>query len=242
MNLIIDQGNTRTKIYVFDGQQNIVYENAVQDREKVLPELRRITGQYAVSHSIYSVVGERIDAVVEFLDQTTEFIFFDSSVPVPIKNTYETPQTLGADRLAAAVGANYLFPAQNVLICDIGTAITLDVVSGNAEFLGGNISPGPLMRFRAMHEFTARLPLVGLDETNTRIGKNTRQAILNGVVWGIVHEIEGYIDFLSLGFKNLRTIFTGGFAYYFGKKMKSTIFVELKIVPIGLNRVIEFNK
>ncbi len=240
MNLIIDHGNTATKIYLFDNNQiSKNYTILNSQVEKILPEL--ISG-YPVERAIYSGVGSGLERILADLKKQTDLIIFNHLTPIPIKNKYKTPQTLGTDRLAAAIGANYLFPGQNVVIFDIGTALTIDLVTSSAEYIGGNISPGPLMRLKALNYFTARLPLVELTDTQDYIGQSTHEAILNGVVWGIVNEIDGYIDTFKRNFKNLRPIITGGYAEFFAKKMKNPIFVYVNLVPIGLNRVLEFNK
>ncbi len=240
MNLVIDHGNTATKIYFFNNNQ-ISKNYTILNTEvtKILPKLIK---EQPVERAIYSGVGKGLEQFLEDLKKSTNLLIFNHLTPIPIKNSYKTPQTLGTDRLAAAIGANYLFPNDNILIFDIGTALTVDLVTDSAEYLGGNISPGPLMRLKALNYFTARLPLVELTEPQNFIGQSTKEAILNGVVWGIVNEINGYIETLQQNFKNLRPILTGGYAEFFGKKMKNPIFVYVNLVPIGLNRVLEFNK
>lgn len=148
------------------------------------------------------------------------FIRFGHGVPVPIRNGYATPDTLGADRLAAAVGAATLYPGNNVLIVDFGTAITFDFVSAEGEFLGGNISPGAATRFRALHHFTRKLPLCELIDREVFMGRDTVSAIEGGVVNGIVYEVEGYIRDLERKYDGLRIIFTGGDSNFFAKRVK----------------------
>ncbi len=240
MNLIIDHGNTATKIYFFDNNQ--ISKNYTILNSQVNEVLPQLIKEHAVEHAIYSGVGTGLEQILTDLKKKTDLIIFNHQTPIPIKNEYKTPQTLGTDRLAAAIGANYLFPGQNVVIFDIGTALTIDLVTDSGQYLGGNISPGPLMRLKALNYFTARLPLVELSDTQQFIGQSTHEAILNGVVWGIVNEINGYIETLERNFKNLRPIMTGGYAEFFAKKMKNPIFVYVNLVPIGLNRVLEFNK
>ncbi len=142
------------------------------------------------------------------------------------------------DRLAGAVGANYLFPGRNLIIIDIGTAITYDFVNNKNQFLGGNISPGPHIRFKALNNYTAKLPLVDLDTPKRFIGQNTREAILNGVVYGIFAEIKGIINEAKKKFDSITPVLTGGYAVFFGKMFKNYIFVEANLVPIGLNQVL----
>ena len=163
-----------------------------------------------------------------------------SSTPMPIRNGYGTPATLGADRLAAAVGAQVLYGRRNMLIVDFGTAITVDLVV-DGEFRGGNISPGAGARFRALHEYTSSLPLCGATDERAEYGTTTRQAVEQGVMTGIAHEIEGYMADFGARYENLCTIFTGGDAIFFDKRIKNTIFASRDLLFAGLNAILEYN-
>ncbi len=178
---------------------------------------------------------------------------FDHTTPVPIRNLYATPGTLGPDRLAAAVGANAIFPGETVLVCDFGTAITFDVVTDGA-FGGGNISPGAGMRFRALHEFTGKLPLIELSNfVEVRQpdawgggafefpSDNTTDAIVGGVVCGIVAEVECYIKAMRVKYGDVKVIFTGGDGEYFAERVNFTIFVRSELVLHGLNAILDYN-
>ncbi len=170
-----------------------------------------------------------------------QYIHFDHTVPVPIKNLYATPLTLGYDRLAAAVGAHTIYPNHPVLIADFGTAITYDIVTAAGEFLGGNISPGAQSRFRALNEYTSTLPLRSLANNMQVLGKTTDSAIENGVACGIVFETEGYIQALKKEYSEIKIIFTGGDANYFAKRVKNAIFATSDLVFYGLNAILEHN-
>jgi type III pantothenate kinase len=185
------------------------------------------------------VAGEdEQNAVCEMLrGYVKKVIAFNPKTPVPIKNCYATPETLGVDRLAAAVGANYLFPATDCLIFDCGTAITIDFVSQNGEFLGGNISPGLQTRFKALNTFTSKLPLEDIAENVPTMGTTTATAIQAGVLNGISYEIETYIDRNP----HCTIIFTGGDAFFLVKNIKNSIFVICNLVMIGLNRIVNYN-
>ncbi len=164
------------------------------------------------------------------------------TTPVPIKNLYSTPETLGLDRLAAAVGAYTLYPGQTSLIVDFGTAITYDVVTAAGEFLGGNISPGATSRFRALKDYTAGLPLCELRENRVIFpSKTTSEAIENGVAMGIEAETEHYIDLARQRFGDINILFTGGDANYFAKRTKNPIFVVSDLIFYGLNAILEYN-
>lgn len=242
MNLCIDQGNSRTKIAIFgkDGKMvnNFIYKYfSAQDVEK-------LCDLYPIENSIISSVVNVDVAVINVLHRRSKrFILFDYSTPVPIQNTYDTPRTLGQDRLAAAVGANFLQPGKNLLIIDAGSAITYDFVSDKNEFLGGNIAPGMSMRFKALKNQTKKLPLVEIDEKQIipLLGKNTHDAILAGVVRGIRFEIEGYIRTLQHRSEDFTTFITGGSASYIMANLHDPVVLERHLVLIGLNRILMYN-
>jgi type III pantothenate kinase len=174
-------------------------------------------------------------------EEFEQFIELDHLTKLPIENLYETPETLGKDRLAAAIGANELFPDQNLLVIDAGTAITYDLVSEKNQFIGGNISPGLEMRFKALNHFTGKLPLVSYSDVFQPIGKNTIDAIRAGVQNGILYEVDQNIDAFNRNYQNLRIIMTGGDSNFFDKKLNYSIFVNFNLTLIGLNRILEHN-
>ena len=238
MNLAIDIGNTLAKLAVIDDGQVVDFQKTEKIDsafvEKILEENPEIEAAIIVSTGEYETAWEQM-----LEKRMKRFIRFGAETPIPIENGYATPQTLGLDRLAAAVAANVLYPNSNVLIVDFGTAITVDFVSAEGRFLGGNISA---TRFRALHHFTKRLPLCELDEDSVRLlGNSTQTAIESGVVNGIVYEIEGYIRDLQQRYNNLRIIFTGGESDFFAKRLKNTIFATYDLVAYGLNRILEYN-
>ena len=241
MNLAIDIGNTLAKLAVIDDGQMVDFQKTEKIDsafiERLLEENPEIDAAIIVS------TGESGSEWQQMLEKRMKrFVRFNAETPIPIENGYETPQTLGLDRLAAAVAANALYPNSNVVIVDFGTAITVDFVSAEGKFLGGNISPGAATRFKALHHFTKRLPLCELDEDSVRLlGNSTLTAIESGVVNGIVYEIEGYIRDLQQRYNNLRIIFTGGESYFFAKRLKNTIFATYDLVAYGLNRILEYN-
>ena len=169
-----------------------------------------------------------------------EVLEMTSLTPVPIGNDYLSPATLGVDRLAAAVGAVDVLGYRDCLIVDFGTAITIDFVE-NGVFHGGNISTGVRTRFRALHDYTSRLPQCEATDEILSLGRTTQQAIEQGVMEGITHEIEGYIRAFSLKNDKLTLIFTGGDANFFVKRIKNAIFAKCDLVLCGLNRILEYN-
>ena len=169
-----------------------------------------------------------------------EVLEMTSLTPVPIGNDYLSPATLGVDRLAAAVGSVDVLGYRDCLIVDFGTAITIDLVE-NGVFRGGNISQGVRTRFRALHDYTSRLPQCEATDEILLLGRTTQQAIEQGVMEGITHEIEGYIRAFSLKNDKLTLIFTGGDANFFVKRIKNAIFAKCDLVLCGLNRILEYN-
>ncbi len=195
-----------------------------------------------MTQAILSSVKPVDDEILQFLSGNFDlFIELDHQTELPIENLYETPETLGKDRLAAAVGANELFPDQNLLIIDAGTAITYDLVSEKNEFVGGNISPGLQMRFKALNHFTGKLPLVSYSDEFQEIGRNTTDAIRAGVQNGILYEIAQTIELFNKNYQNLQIVMTGGDSIFFDKKLNYSIFVHFNITLIGLNRILEHN-
>jgi type III pantothenate kinase len=146
------------------------------------------------------------------------------------------------DRLASAIGANHRFPKRNILVIDAGTAITVDFISSEEKYLGGNIIPGMAMRFKGLHEYTNRLPLVKAKNEFPLLGNSTETAILAGVINGIIFELEGYIRLLENKYPELIVMMTGGDADFFAKHLKNNIFVDLNLIFAGLNRIIEYNE
>jgi type III pantothenate kinase len=237
-NLIVDIGNTAVKLAV-------VNNNAIADRlvdgSVSFSEGRAFLAKYGtLPRAIISSVRGDDDAVVTLVHELLpNAVTLSQATLLPIHNLYASPETLGSDRLAAAVGANFLFPGCNVLVVDAGTAITYDLVSERGEYLGGNISPGIVLRFKSLHAFTARLPLCEIADDYPSLGSSTREAITAGVLNGVIYEVGVNIEQFSVKYPNLRVIFTGGDADFLAKRVKKTIFVDYDLVLIGLNRILE---
>jgi type III pantothenate kinase len=160
---------------------------------------------------------------------------------LPFANTYLSKESLGNDRKAAVAGACHLYPGKNVLIINAGTAITFDFKNSMEEFLGGNISPGLTMRFRALHHFTSKLPLLKSETTHVYLGRTTDEAIQSGVQNGIGAEIKSYIDYFNNNYENLTVILTGGDIHFFENLAKKSIFVVSNLTLIGLNIIQKYN-
>jgi type III pantothenate kinase len=235
LNLAIDIGNTRTKIGLFEGEALIHKETL----ERLTPEaLKPLLYNHSVVNCILSSVGGNAPEAVEMLKTQTAFVELSSDTPLPIENRYATPKTLGKDRLAAAVGAWALFPGKQCLIIDAGTCITCDVLSDKGVFLGGNISPGIDMRLKAMHTFTARLPLAERAPLGSWIGVSTETALQNGAQWGALWELSALIDYCETELGPLVVVATGGDADFFEKNLKRKIFANPDLVLMGLNVIL----
>lgn len=243
MNLCIDQGNSRTKVALMtdDGQMinHFIYKSFSST------DVERLFDLYDITDSIISSVVNIEAAVVNTLSRRSRhFVLFDHNTPVPIVNKYDTPQTLGQDRLAAAVGANSICPNENLLIIDVGSAITYDFVTAEGEYLGGNIAPGLKMRFTMLQRMTKKLPLVEVEEKELipLFGKNTRDAIAAGVIRGIAYEVKGYIRTLKERVPHVQTFLTGGNAPFVMNNVRMDMHYEKHLVLRGLNTILVYNK
>jgi type III pantothenate kinase len=236
MNVAIDLGNTRIKIGIFDGQElqrKLVIEKTA--------DLANILKNFSSGNIIISSVNADPREIALWAKGFERVFIMTSSLPVPIQIHYSTPQTLGVDRIAATVGAYERFPGRDCLIINCGTCITYDFVDRQGLYLGGAISPGLKMRFRAMHEYTARLPLVSLLESPPLIGADTPTCMQSGVVWGMVEELDGIIRRYEEKFPDLQVILTGGDGQIFENKLKASIFAGPELVLRGLNRILLYN-
>ncbi|MBO4250681.1 MAG: type III pantothenate kinase [Paludibacteraceae bacterium] len=249
MNLCIDQGNSRTKVALMTDEgkmiKHLIYKQFSSS------DVERLFDLYDITDSIISSVVNIEAAVVNTLHRRSQhFVLFDHNTPVPIENKYDSPQTLGQDRLAAAVGARSLCPDENLLIIDVGSAITYDFVSEKGEYIGGNIAPGLKMRFTMLHRMTKKLPLVDADENELipLFGTNTRDAIAAGVIRGVSYEVKGYMRTLQHQMPHFQTFLTGGHAPYVLTNVRSSstekrdMHYEKNLVLIGLNEIHVYNK
>ena len=237
MNLIVDIGNSYSKFYVFENDV-LIDELKFVEREI---NLNLIFEKHKnIKNAIVSTVANN-EIIAKILQKVQHFVEFTHETQIPINNLYESPKTLGLDRIAAVVGAWHLFKNQNVLIIDAGTAVTYDFLDSENNYLGGNISPGLLTRFKSLNTFTKKLPLVNPKEDFQIIGKTTENAIQSGVQQGLIFEMESYIEHFEKEFSNLKVILTGGDCFFFDKKLKKTIFVVPNLIALGLNQILKLN-
>jgi len=240
MDIVFDLGSNFTKLGIFK-EDNLLYNTALKNNEigKIVDILNLNPD---IKKGIISSVSAKEKEIANILiNSNIPFIYLDQNTNIPIKNSYQSA-TLGKDRLAAAIGANLLYPKQNLLILDFGTAITIDFINKNNEYIGGNISPGLSSRFWVLNKKSDYLPLLKASETFETTGKTTESAIINGVQNGIIFEINSYINIYKKKYKNLKVIATGGDAVFFEKKLKNTIFVVSNLVLIGLHRILRYNE
>lgn len=238
--LVIDIGNSHTKLAVFEGRKLIEYDRLDHLSDSQLVDYLKHRN---IQQSIISSVNDDIKLLENVLIEKTGYIRFSAALTSGITNQYKSPDTLGLDRLAGVIGARALYPGKNCLVIDLGTCITYDAISGEGVYKGGSISPGLHMRLRAMHEFTGRLPLIELADFGGLEGNDTATSMLSGVVNGAFSEFTGFIEQYSLQYSDLQVILCGGDANFFDTRLKNSIFAHtLKTVPdlvlIGLNEVI----
>lgn len=241
MHLIIDSGNTCTKVAVFNVNNAIVVQYRWESASTLLYD--ELLKNYQIQAAIVCAVVAVDATILDFLKQRIPYVLvLDHNTPVPLQNAYKTPQTLGLDRLAVAVGAAAQYPHTPLLIIDAGTAITYEFVSSDNQYMGGNIAPGAVMRLQAMHHFTQKLPLLSLaDVDETIMGNDTASAMLKGVINGMVYEMEGYIAALKEKYPQLLIFLTGGDAFFFERRLKSSIFVTPNLLLFGLNQILSYN-
>jgi len=235
MNLCIDIGNTTTKTAVFNGDEIVDYQK-FDNQETMF--VSRLADEYNVDNIIVcSTIGITPEMKRQLDKYAKKVVIMSHNTPVPITNLYSTPETLGMDRLTAVVGAWAEKEGNDILVIDNGTAITYDFINSKGEYLGGNISPGVSLRFRALNEFTKKLPLINAEGMKPEFGINTETAIRCGVVDGVKMEIEGFINKLLVKYPYLLVFLTGGYIIDFDKSLKKRIFVDKLLVLRGLNKI-----
>jgi len=239
MQLVIDIGNTRVKTGLFD-KDELLHFFVFQSFDEFISA--NLPAKFPIQKCIIASVVNEFESIANFMTKTGEVFIFTSQTPTPLINLYESAHTLGSDRLAAAVGASCIFPNQNLLIVDAGTCIKYNFVSANNEYLGGGISPGLQMRFKALNHYTSRLPLIQTNSGyNELIGKNTTNSILSGVEIGSIAEINGIIERYEKQYPSIKVVLTGGDVNFFEKRLKNSIFADPFLILKGLNVILNFN-
>lgn len=241
-NLVIDIGNTNSKLAVFNEKKEQVYYQRLQQLDETV--LNGLLRTFPLQYFTMSSVRAALEPWIHFLEQKLVYVPFSTQVAAGVRNHYETPATLGQDRWAKIIAARHWYKGDTCLIIDMGTCITYDVLSSKGDYNGGSISPGIRMRFEALHTYTGKLPLVewSLGQPVPE-GTNTRYAISSGVLKGIGYEIAGFIAAENDKNKNLRVLLTGGDADFLIEQLKNSIFAsqithDPYLVLKGLNEVI----
>ncbi|MES2622458.1 MAG: type III pantothenate kinase [Bacteroidota bacterium] len=236
MNLAIDIGNTQVKFGLFE-------QDELQEVSFQKGELDKVLTDNTITRAIISKSGSDDTIEHKLKGAGINPLILSHELKLPVEIHYQTPETLGADRIAGSVAANFLFRDENVLKIDFGTCITYDFVNSRNQYLGGAISPGMMMRFKAMHNYTAKLPLVDpMQFTSFEfIGYDTATSILSGGVNGIKEEVLGIIKEYETRFGNLKVVATGGDAGMFVTLLKCEIFARPYLVLEGMNRILNYN-
>ncbi|MEX2512016.1 MAG: type III pantothenate kinase [Cyclobacteriaceae bacterium] len=235
VNLVIDIGNTQIKTGYFRNGA-LISEQKFEQWDRCLEALRDQDFERIIVSTVKGSKKE-LDAVLPF-----PYIFFDQNLPLPIKNRYKSPLTLGLDRLAAVVGGMGFSGSGPLLTVDLGTCITYDFLNEFQEYLGGAISPGVNMRAKAMNQQTAKLPLVKMPAADISfVGTDTVTCLQSGIYFGVYEEMNGFIARYTSAYPELKVFICGGDANYFESLTKDHIFVIPNLVLYGLDRILMYN-
>ena len=234
MKLIIDIGNTLVKYAIFSSDEIVII---YKKNDVEISFMQELIQKHHVNDVIISSVRDKVDG-----DFGIKTLYLNHLTPLPITINYETPETLGNDRIANVVAASVLYPNKNILIIDAGTCITIDFIDQNKEYQGGRISPGIEMRYKSLHKYTSNLPKLTISNTAQQIGKDTNSSIVSGVEKGVVAEIETIIDDFKNENEDLFVIVTGGDTFFFENTLKNSIFADQNLVLKGLNEILKYNE
>ena len=238
MKLIIDIGNSVVKIALFKHKKLL---RSAQLENCSLKNVGNFLAKEIVSKTIISSV-KNIDKVTLEVITKYKALVLDEKTALPIKVNYKTPKTLGHDRVAAVVAASCSNKDKNCLVLDFGSCLTIDFINADKEYIGGRISPGIMMRYNALHQFTDKLPLCKMTNTQNLIGNDTISSINSGVQEGIISEVITVIDAFRKENEDTVVILTGGDCFFFEKALKNSIFANPFLVMEGLNEILDYNE
>lgn len=236
MNFVVDLGNTYAKVGIFEKTHLVDHQDKLTQEELV-----HFINQERPTHVLVSSVNHNTKDILMQLNKEIHVIELTHQTPLPIQLQYQTPETLGVDRIAAAVGAYQLAPGKNCLAIDVGTCITYDFIDAAANYHGGGISPGLSLRLKALYYHTAWLPLVAINPETPLLGRNTQASIQSGVFCGTLAEIEEIANKYSKRYQNLQVIACGGDANLFKNKLKTPVRIVSELVLLGLNTILNHN-
>lgn len=233
MNIAVDYGNTTAKVGVFDDG---ILNEKFHFRELVA--LQSFLRERKADHIIVSSVSVSSGDILSSANVTGKKISLSPNIPLPVRILYSTPQTLGVDRIAAVCGALELFSGKDCLVIDAGTCITYEFLDREGNYHGGGISPGIAMRFEAMHQLTARLPIVKPVIEANLVGNSTETSMQSGVMLGTRMEVDGIVAQYKEKYPAVQVLLCGGDIPFFENHLKAPIFVSPDLVLIGLNRIL----
>ena len=237
--ICFDFGNTLLKYGVFENEQLIKVENLQNDQPETISAVLQ---DYKPGHTILSSVIHHNPEIEKELAKESSFLKLDATVKLPFTTPVSKPETMGADRLALAAYASFFYKNQNTLVIALGSCITYNFINKYHSFIGGSISPGMQMRFKAMHDLTAKLPIVEVDWNFPIIGYDTRTNILSGVLQGMASEIDGIIDEYKSKFEKFNVLLTGGDTANFVRHLKNKIFADPWLILKGLYAISKYNE
>jgi type III pantothenate kinase len=236
--LCFDFGNTRKKVAVFNKSE---IDEVLVLEEDSAEAIHALINKYHPNKSILSSVIDHNPGIETILAGATKFHKLSHLTKVAFTTPVGKPETIGADRLALTAAAVHYYPTKNNLVIGMGTCVTYNFINKYHEFVGGAISPGMEMRLKAMHQFTAKLPLVKADSNVPLIGYDTDTNILTGVVLGMAKEIDGFIDSYKEKFGNFNVLLTGGDLVHLACHLKNKIFADPDLIFKGLYAISEVN-
>ena len=241
MVLVIDVGNSFVKCAVFE--RDILIERQVCENNDTINFFYFFLKKYPkITNGIVSSVGKLEKSTIKYLKEHIAIIEVSHEISFPFVNNYETPKTLGVDRMVLVTGAVLLYPNVNRLVIDAGTCVTYDFVDKKDVYFGGSISPGLTLRYKSLNTYTANLPLLSKKEVDSLTGTSTETAIHTGVVKGIVYEVDGFISQYLEKYEDLTIILTGGDADFLAKSLKNTIFANSNFLLESLNQLYTYCK
>lgn len=236
--VVVDIGNTQAKAAIFEGDK---LAQSIRFNAADVQSLQDLLEEYKPTHSLLCTVAAEPVSCVQLLVQYTDYKRLSPELAWPFRTEYTTPHTLGSDRVAGVAGSMVFFPNTNCLVIDAGTCITYDMITHKGIHLGGAIAPGLQMRLNAMHHFTQKLPKLDFEETQESIGHSSKDSMLSGTYFGMLSEINGFIERYEAQVGPLQVLICGGDAHLFDKHAKKDIFAAPDLVLYGLNKILELN-
>jgi type III pantothenate kinase len=239
MHFILDVGNTRIKWALFR-KRELVGSGFIEP-DNAHRAVTSMLDSHPIRSTLLATTGEHPGIALPEIELRSILHCLSYRSKLPFTNLYETPETLGVDRIGLVAAARLHYPDRPVLVIDAGSCVTFDLVDAEGNYLGGAISPGLKMRYRAMHDYTASLPLLEPDRPEDSLGRTTESSMHQGATGGLLAEIEATIDHQKKGYPNLTVVLTGGDAEFLRDSIKNDIFAHSNFLLEGLNYLLELN-